>query len=175
MIPMILSSAIKLATVRQADVPDIAVLIDIAEKQNLSRWSRRNYLDELARSDSVMLCARLPDTSVVGFIVGRVYHSSASGPTMEAEIYNIGLYRDFQGAGLGQRLFDGFLEKCHIASVEKIWLEVRASNESAIAFYDRNGFVKHSIRKGFYSHPAEDAIVMSRNTKIPDEMAQNTT
>ena len=158
---MITSSAIQQATIEQADVSDIAALIAIAEKRKLSHWSRRNYLDELARPDSIILAARLPEAGVVGFIVGRVYHGSADDPLMEAEIYNIGVFEECQGLGLGKRLFDGFLERCHNANVEKIWLEVRASNEMAIAFYDRNGFVKHSVRKSFYSHPLEDGIVMS--------------
>lgn len=172
---MTLSTAIQQATVEQAEISDIAALIDIAEQRNLSHWSRRNYLDELARSDSIILSARLPEAGIVGFIVGRVYHSSADGPLMEAEIYNIGLYREFQGFGLGQRLFDGFLERCQNANVIKIWLEVRASNEMAIAFYVRNRFVKHSVRKGFYSHPTEDGIVMSLSIERPPSPAENST
>ena len=40
-------------------------------------------------------------------------------------------------------------------------LEVRVSNSVAIKFYEKHGFVKHSIRKNYYSN-GEDAILMIR-------------
>ena len=44
--------------------------------------------------------------------------------------------------------------------VARIVLEVRASNDSAIRLYERNGFVQCGMRKGFYEFPKEDAYVM---------------
>ena len=45
-------------------------------------------------------------------------------------------------------------------SVGRIVLEVRCSNDSAIRLYERNGFVNHGVRKGFYEFPKEDAYIM---------------
>lgn len=44
----------------------------------------------------------------------------------------------------------------------RITLEVRVSNDAAIALYERNGFVKDGIRPRFYQHPKEDAAIYSR-------------
>ena len=41
-------------------------------------------------------------------------------------------------------------------------LEVRASNAAALAMYRKLGFVQKSVRKGYYSHPREDAVIMMR-------------
>jgi ribosomal-protein-alanine N-acetyltransferase len=45
--------------------------------------------------------------------------------------------------------------------VEKIFLEVRASNERALNLYKKAGFSIDRIRTGFYEKPTEDAYAMS--------------
>ena len=47
-----------------------------------------------------------------------------------------------------------------LVCIARIVLEVRASNDSAIRLYERNGFVQCGMRKGFYEFPKEDAYVM---------------
>ena len=48
-------------------------------------------------------------------------------------------------------------------------LEVRASNEAALALYRRFGFVPEGVRKGYYSKPIEDALVLwARDTADAD-------
>ena len=45
-----------------------------------------------------------------------------------------------------------------------LWLEVRASNLRALAIYERQGFRRVGVRKGYYpaeGHAREDAVVMS--------------
>ena len=37
---------------------------------------------------------------------------------------------------------------------------IGGSNDSAIRLYERNGFVNHGVRKGFYELPKEDAYIM---------------
>ena len=46
--------------------------------------------------------------------------------------------------------------------VTNIFLEVRASNASAIHLYEKYGFRQISVRKGYYTKPLEDALVMKR-------------
>ena len=57
------------------------------------------------------------------------------------------------------------LEQASKLEAEEIWLEVRASNISAIELYHRFGFKNQGVRKGYYSVPQstekEDAILMN--------------
>ncbi len=46
------------------------------------------------------------------------------------------------------------------SGAEAMQLEVRASNGAAIGLYQRLGFVEQGRRKGYYSAPAEDAVLM---------------
>lgn len=41
-------------------------------------------------------------------------------------------------------------------------LEVRESNQDAISFYKEKGFTEDGLRKDYYTDPAEDAVLMSR-------------
>ena len=42
------------------------------------------------------------------------------------------------------------------------WPWSRASNQAAIALYEKHGFEQAGLRKGYYQKPREDAIIMTR-------------
>ena len=46
--------------------------------------------------------------------------------------------------------------------VTDYFLEVRKSNQAAIALYSRLGFQEVGVRKNFYEDPVEDGIVMCK-------------
>ena len=144
----------KLRNMAAEDVPEI---MEIAENCRLSRWSITDYADELMRNDSVMIAAE-SGSKVSGFLVARFVPSERSG--FDAELYNIGVYQEQQGLGTGTMLLEELIRRCRSKKIRSIWLEVRASNSSAIRFYLRHGFERASIRPNFYSDPVEDAIAM---------------
>lgn len=131
----------------------------LAADLGLSAWTIEDYRDELARSDSEMTVA-IAGSRLAGFIVGRRVPSSGPDGGLDAEIYNIGVARDFQGSGVGSELIAGFIEWCRSNSVKDIWLEVRARNAGAIRFYRKSGFRDFGVRRSFYRDPADDAIIM---------------
>ena len=45
--------------------------------------------------------------------------------------------------------------------ITTIHLEVRTGNSGAIRLYERSGFTRDGIRKGYYSDPVEDALLMT--------------
>ena len=46
------------------------------------------------------------------------------------------------------------------SGVDNVLLEVRVSNQPALAFYEALGFVKTRLRPGYYADPIEDAVLM---------------
>lgn len=135
-------------------------ILSIQTECGLSEWTREGYLDELGRSDSVLIAARI-GTTLVGFLAGRSPASTNSQPS-HGDIYNIGTRAAFRQKGVGTALLNHFLRTCDERHVEKIWLDVRHSNDTAKTFYLRHGFVKTGARKAFYTNPTEDADVMCR-------------
>ena len=66
--------------------------------------------------------------------------------------------------GVGDALLDVF---CRFgqAHLSFLTLEVRASNEPAIALYRKHGFEEAGRRKDYYTKPKEDAVIMTRDFK----------
>lgn len=95
-------------------------------------------------------------------ILGYGVLSAAAG---EAHILNLCVAPEHQGAGYGRRLLNRLIDLARWHQVERVFLEVRPSNQAAIALYHRSGFCEIGHRPNYY--PAgngrrEDAVVMAR-------------
>ena len=89
--------------------------------------------------------------SVIGFIQLEEHYEIL-------DIINIAVDKDNHNKNIGTKLIE-FSTKD--TKTEKIMLEVRESNISAIKLYEKNGFVEINRRKKYYGN--EDAIIMERN------------
>jgi ribosomal-protein-alanine N-acetyltransferase len=78
----------------------------------------------------------------------------------QAELESISVAAGSQRRGLGRMLFDALLSELRAAGVLEIALEVRASNDAAVAFYRRAGFGQTGTRRAYYADPIEDAVLM---------------
>lgn len=80
----------------------------------------------------------------------------------EATLMDIGLATEKRGRGWGLALLERFLLCCRERRAGCVWLEVRASNQTAINLYQRAGFELIETRKNYYplGEGREDALVM---------------
>lgn len=78
----------------------------------------------------------------------------------EGQITNIAVHPDYRRKGYGAAITRTLLRHAKDAKLESVSLEVRASNTAAINLYKQAGFVEAGRRKGFYTKPTEDALVM---------------
>ncbi|SUI39436.1 ribosomal-protein-alanine N-acetyltransferase [Serratia marcescens] len=71
--------------------------------------------------------------------------------------------RQHQRRGFGRLLLNALIEQLESRGVVTLWLEVRASNQAAIALYEDLGFNEVTVRRNYYpsAHGREDAIVMA--------------
>ena len=115
---------------------------DIFKNSAFSKESTEN----LVKAENSFIYAYLVDEKVCGYLMVLdsidVY-----------EILAIATIEEYRNKGIAQELLDKIKTK-------DIFLEVRKSNEKAINFYKKNNFKQISIRKGYYSDPTEDAIIM---------------
>ncbi|MDY5845416.1 MAG: ribosomal protein S18-alanine N-acetyltransferase [Bariatricus sp.] len=85
----------------------------------------------------------------------------------ECEIARIAVANEARRNGIGQFLFEEMLDICHRKELQRILLDVRKSNENAIRFYKKNGFLIDGIRKNYYGgKDPEDAVLMSRSMTL---------
>ena len=78
----------------------------------------------------------------------------------EGQITNVAVHPDHRRKGFGAAIVHALLRHAKDARLESVSLEVRASNTAAIELYKRAGFTEAGRRKGFYTKPTEDALVM---------------
>jgi ribosomal-protein-alanine N-acetyltransferase len=62
--------------------------------------------------------------------------------------------------GIAVALLEKIIDELRRKGCKSLYLEVRASNISAIRFYENYGFVSAGLRKNYYTSPKEDAVVM---------------
>lgn len=80
----------------------------------------------------------------------------------EANLLLMAIHPNQQGKGLGYRLLDESIALLKNQAVQ-IFLEVRESNQAAIALYEKSGFHQIDLRKNYYPCPnggREHAIIM---------------
>lgn len=135
---------------------DLAAVTAIEASLQDFPWSQGNFADSLAAGYSVWVLR--VEGEVLGFSV--VMHVLD-----EAHLLNIGLDKAMQGQGLGARLLRHVLQCARLNAAEKLFLEVRPSNERAVNLYRHFGFREIGRRKGYYParNGREDALIFDRD------------
>lgn len=115
-------------------------------------WSENAVKSEMESDFSDFFGAFAQD-ELVGYIGGRTVAD-------ETEIFNVAVIPNFRRKGIAKTLIEKFIEKVRQRDTRVIFLEVRASNLSAITLYEKEGFVFCGLRKDYYTDPKENALLM---------------
>ena len=83
----------------------------------------------------------------------------------EAQITNVAVSPDYRGKHVGTEMMAELIRRVKAKGVTALTLEVRPSNEPALALYKNFGFKEAGRRPRYYQDNGEDAIIMW-NTKI---------
>jgi ribosomal-protein-alanine N-acetyltransferase len=120
-------------------------------------WTARTYWSELGQIDTRYFLVALDGDRVVGYAGLCAYPD-------EAFVQTIAVAADAQGAGLGARLLQALLDEAARRRKTTVSLEVRADNGRAQRLYERFGFRRIGVRRGYYSPSGTDAVVMARTS-----------
>lgn len=144
--------------VRKMQTEDLTEVCRI-EKENFSLpWSEKSFLESMERKDTVFLTALIGE-EVAGYI--GCYCIAGTG-----EITNVAVKSTHRRKGIGRMLLEKLYEEGAALETCEFFLEVRESNEAAIALYSRQGFAKEGIRKNFYEKPIENAVIMWKHEVV---------
>ena len=94
------------------------------------------------------------DEAVAGFLTARLAAD-------ELEILNLGVRADARRRGIGRALAEAAFAWGAANGARRTFLEVRASNAAATAFYATFGFAASGRRANYYSAPVEDALQLA--------------
>lgn len=139
---------------------DIDAVVDLETElfPEDSPWTAEMFWSELAAGHHyVVIQESLEHPRVIGY-AGLAVHGD-NRPDEDAEVQTIGVHPALQGQGLGARLLDELLTA---AGRRRVSLEVRVDNLPAQRLYERRGFARIGLRRGYYRPSNADALVMQR-------------
>jgi [ribosomal protein S18]-alanine N-acetyltransferase len=139
------------APMTESDLDEVAA----AEKEIYPfPWTRGNFLDAMHAGYSTWVL-RDGSRQVAAYSVMMMALD-------EAHLLNISVARHGQRTGLGWRTLDWMADVARGHGGRSMLLEVRPTNEAALRLYQRYGFERIGVRRGYYpAHGGrEDAIVM---------------
>lgn len=129
-------------------------IVEIEKSCFSAPWSKDSFLKELDNGMAHYYVATIDD-KVVGY--GGFWYI-----INECHINNIAVHQDFRGQKIATQIMDAMIEKAKYFETIGLTLEVRVTNEVAINFYEKMGFVQEGVRKKYYENN-EDALIMWLN------------
>jgi len=119
-------------------------------------WSQTMFWSELAEHTTRHYLVASAEERIVA------YAGLCAYPPHESYVQTIAVAPDAQGHGLGTRLLAALVEESQRRGCKRLDLEVRADNDAAIRLYERHGFTRIGLRRGYYQPSGVDAVVMRR-------------
>jgi ribosomal-protein-alanine N-acetyltransferase len=132
---------------------DIDAVVAIEREAFTTPWQPDTFLGLLERQGVELLVLVDAAEGIIGYAVLWCILD-------QGELANIAVTPGRRGQGLGTRLLRHVMDVARQRGVEKLFLEVRASNAPALAMYAAFGFDQVGRRRAYYDHPKEDALVM---------------
>jgi ribosomal-protein-alanine N-acetyltransferase len=145
--------------IRELKRLDIDQLIEIEKQVYNFPWNERTFLDCMKIGYSCWVLERLDEILAYGIV------SIAAG---EAHVMNVCVNPKHQRKGLGTKMMNQLVDVALEERTKMIMLEVRPSNENAIALYHGMGFSEIGRRKDYYpgEDGREDALMLAMDLLI---------
>ena len=134
--------------VTPADLPRVAEIENLCFSKP---WSEAMLLDELCLPEGTFLAAEC-EGELIGYISARDYLG-------DCYIGNLAVHPAYRRQGVGERLLNEMIGALRQNGALFVSLEVRKSNASARALYEKAGFRVMGERRDYYSAPREDAAI----------------
>lgn len=131
---------------------DLTQVLQIEKQCFSDPWSEDGFVAALDAAYSILLCARRQE-EVAGYCC--LYHILDEG-----EVMNVAVAPKFRSRGIGFWMFACLIEEGIQAGVRRFLLDVRVTNDHAIALYEKAGFRTIAREKNFYERPVEDGWLM---------------
>lgn len=143
---------VRIRPMRHGDFPQVMAI----ERSSFGvPWTRATFRGLLERKRTGLWVAEA-EGRVVGYaVVWAVLE--------QAELGNLAVADTHRRRGVATRLVDTVGEWLEDQGVVELFLEVRESNRAARELYRAMGFTAVGRRKGYYSRPREDALVLRRS------------
>lgn len=134
---------------------DLDAVLRIEREVQAHPWTLGNFSDALC---SGYQCKVFESAGVmVGYAVMML-------AVEEADLLDIAIDKGHQRKGIGRKLLDAMSSLARHENMRRMVLEVRASNQAAIALYRASDFGQIGLRRDYYpaANGREDALLMGK-------------
>ena len=145
--------------IRRATVADVTAIAAIERACFSDPWTVGGIAETIQYGTARAFVA-VDSTGVAGYVMARI-----SGE--EGEILNLAVLPEHRRRGIARELLERGIAALGLAGVLEAYLEVRESNQAAIALYGAKGFRPVGMRPHYYRSPAEDALVLRAAIALP--------
>ena len=142
--------------IRELDLKHLDAIETIEKRAYPTPWSRSMFAGELAKPSSIGIGAfddHEGAIRLVGYVIVSRYVDAW-------HVMNIAVERAYRHQGVATTLLDELFRLTEGDPRRGYTLEVRVSNATAIALYERAGFRATGVRRGYYTDNREDALIM---------------
>jgi ribosomal-protein-alanine N-acetyltransferase len=145
-----------------AGTEDLDAIVELERRSFSHPWSARHFRDALRNAPrSRLLVLRAPFDAADPLRGIRAY-SVVQAVADEMHIHNLAVAPEERRRGLGRTLMELALGWGRRRGARRAFLEVRPTNAPALALYASLGFRTVSLRRRYYQHPTEDALVLEK-------------
>ena len=149
--------------IRPLQLRDLSTIEEIERTSYPTPWSRSMFAGELAKPSSICLGA-FDGERLIGYLIVSRYVDAW-------HVMNVAVAVDRRRRGIASDLLGALFERTREDGRRGYTLEVRVSNAGAISLYERIGFERRGVRRGYYIDNREDALIMWRDPAVRDEVA----
>ena len=142
--------------IRTLTTADLGPIERIERRSYPTPWSRSMFAGELAKPSSIGIGAFDEiegRVRLVGYVIVSRYVDAW-------HVMNIAVDPAYRHQGVATTLLDELFRLTEGDPRRGYTLEVRVSNATAIALYERAGFRATGVRRGYYTDNREDALIM---------------
>lgn len=144
---------------RELAIADIPAILELDRACFGGIWSASGYQREIESPNSALLVLETTSDRDLPVGVGCFW-----AILDEAHVTLLGIHPCWRQQGLGQLLLAILLQEAQRRQLVRATLEVRASNQGAIALYEKFNFRVAGRRPNYYQNPSEDALILWRGS-----------
>jgi ribosomal-protein-alanine N-acetyltransferase len=142
---------------RRLQMRDLNAVEEIERASYPTPWSRSMFIGEISKPSSICVGAFDPETDeLAGYMIVSRYVDAW-------HVMNIAVSPEQRRRGVATMLLQRLFEVTAGDDRRGYTLEVRVSNDGAVALYERLGFKARGVRRGYYTDNREDALIMWRD------------
>jgi [ribosomal protein S18]-alanine N-acetyltransferase len=137
---------------------DLEALLDLERRSFTHPWTAQHFREEISPPGALLVlrgraASLAPGRGILAYCAYRLVGE-------ELNVLNLAVAAPHRRRGLARWLLSFALAAGSRRGARRALLEVRRSNGAALALYQGMGFQVHSVRRGYYTDPGEDALVL---------------